>query len=108
MKVTTRETTDEIGIIVDGDLDIASISGFESAVADAVNRREGRAVVVDLRRTDYIDSAGLEQLLVTNRKLMATAGRLRVRVKGGTQPQTVLFVTGFDSVMDVESEDGEK
>ena len=106
MAVQTLETIDEISLRVDGDLDLTSVPHFQSAMGKAAEMRGERALVVDLRNTDYIDSAGLEQLLMANRKLTAQGRRLRVRVVPGSQPQTVLTITGFNAVMDVESDDG--
>ena len=90
MAVKTTDTNEEICVSVDGDLDLATVSTFQAAVEKAIEGRSGRKLIVDLRETNYIDSAGLEQLLIANRKLQ------------GRQPQTVLAVTGFSAVMDVE------
>lgn len=102
MTVKLKETAEEISVIVDGDLDLTHISAFQSAVGNALDSRQGRQMVVDLRHATYIDSAGLEQLLVLNRKLMAQDSRLTVRVKPNSQAHTVLTITGFTAVMDVE------
>ena len=102
MTVKTLETSEEIIVLVDGDLDLSTITAFKIAVQQAFDVRQDRALVIDLRETEYIDSAGLEQLLVANRKLMAHDRRLIVRVHPESQPHTVLRVTGFDAVMDVE------
>lgn len=104
MAVKTSETTDDISVSVDGDLDLSTIASFQSAVQQALEQRDDRSLIIDLRRTDYIDSAGLEQLLVANRKLMAQGSRLSVSVRPGSQPKSVLTVTGFDSVMEVSSD----
>jgi anti-anti-sigma factor len=102
MAVKTTDTNEEICVSVDGDLDLATVSTFQAAVEKAIEGRSGRKLIVDLRETNYIDSAGLEQLLIANRKLTQQGDRLLVRVLQGRQPQTVLAVTGFSAVMDVE------
>ncbi len=102
MAIHTNETLEEINIKVEGDLDLTSVPTFQAAAAKAAESREQRRFVVDLTGTDYIDSAGLEQLLVINRKLMAQGERLKVNVADGSQPQTVLTITGFNAVMDVD------
>lgn len=102
MELTTTETPEEICVSVSGDLDLASAASFRSAMDKALAIRGARKLAVDLCETCYIDSAGLEQLLVANRKLSAEGDRLLVRVKSGRQPQTVLSVTGFSAIMDVE------
>jgi anti-anti-sigma factor len=102
MAVRTTSTTEEVCVSIDGDLDLATVSSFQSAVEKAIEGRAGKRLVIDLRETNYIDSAGLEQLLIANRKLAQQGERLLVRVLQGRQPQTVLAVTGFSAVMDVE------
>jgi anti-anti-sigma factor len=90
-------------VIVSGDLDLTNIASFQSTVEKAFGILDGKKLIIDLRETDYIDSAGLEQLLAANRKLSSGDDRLLVRVREGKQPQTVLAITGFNAVMDVES-----
>jgi anti-anti-sigma factor len=102
MEIRLSETTEQISIGVHGDLDLSSVTAFRTAVNKALAEREGRGLTIDLRETDYIDSAGLEQLLVANRKLSVDGERLLVLVQPGRQPQTVLSVTGFNAIMDVE------
>ena len=102
MEVTTSETSEEVRVSVSGDLDLSSVASFRNAIDKALAIRDARKLVVDLCNTNYIDSAGLEQLLVANRKLSAEGGRLLVRVESGHQPHTVLSVTGFNAIMDVE------
>lgn len=103
MAVQLTETPEEIIIVATGDLDLTNIGSFQTAVEKVMGLRDGRKFVIDLKETDYIDSAGLEQLLSVNRKLAADGHRLLVRVKEGRQPQTVLAITGFSAVMDVDS-----
>lgn len=107
MSITMSQTPDEVSVDVTGDLDLMNIAMFQKTVEQALGVREERKLVIDLRKTDYIDSAGLEQLLVANRKLAADSERLLVRVIQGHQPQTVLSVTGFGAVMDVESDEAQ-
>jgi anti-anti-sigma factor len=102
MAVKASQTLEEVCVSVDGELDLSTIGPFKSAVSKAFEMLVGKKLVFDLRQTEYIDSAGLEQLLVANRKMMALGERLIVRVKPNSQPHTVLNVAGFGTVMDVE------
>lgn len=104
--VSTSQSQEETRVSVEGDLDLTSVPAFRAAVDEAVETREKKRLVVDLRQTSYIDSAGLEQLLAANRKLAAQGDRLTVRVLPGSQPQTVLGVVGFGTIMDVEPATG--
>jgi anti-anti-sigma factor len=102
MTLNTTQTTEEIRIVLDGELDLSSIDSFKSAIKQAMGLREGRKFTIDLQGTAYIDSAGLEQLLVVSRKLITQGNRLTVVVKQNSQPQNVLVVAGFGVVMDIE------
>ena len=106
MAVSISQLQEETRVSVEGDLDLTSVPAFRAAVDEALGTREKRRLVVDLRQTSYIDSAGLEQLLAANRKLAAQGDRLTVRVLPGSQPQTVLGVVGFGTIMDVEPATG--
>lgn len=106
MTVKTLKTPDEVSVVVEGDLDLSSVAAFQASVNDALETRQSRRLVIDLRDTYYIDSAGLEQLLVANRKLVTQGDRLLVRIRPSSQPQTVLTITGFSAVMDVEPSAG--
>lgn len=108
MAVISSVTTEEVVVGVDGELDLTTIETFKSAVNKAFQSRDDKRLVIDLQQTDYIDSAGLEQLLVANRRLMAAGSRLLVRVRQTSQPQTVLMVAGFGTVMDIEPNTGVK
>ncbi|HOK54314.1 MAG TPA: STAS domain-containing protein [Armatimonadota bacterium] len=102
MAITTSQTTEEVVVKVIGDLDLTTVGEFQAVVDKALDAKDNRRLVIDLRETDYIDSAGLEQLLVVNRKLIPKGDRILVRVEPGKQPQSVLSITGFGAVMDIE------
>lgn len=102
MVVKESRTTEEIVLSVAGELDLTSIDSFKIAMNKALEECGEVKFVIDLQQTDYIDSAGLEQLLVANRRLGTIGDRLIVRVKPNSQPQTVLMVAGFGTVMDIE------
>lgn len=60
-----------------GEIDIATVSLLAKALDDAV--RHGRGpVVVDAHELTYIDSAGLQTLLSTHRKLVETGRSLSI------------------------------
>lgn len=60
-----------------GEIDIATVSLLAKALDDAV--RNGRGpVVVDAHELAYIDSAGLQTLLSTHRKLAETGRSLAI------------------------------
>ena len=67
----------------------------------AVNETRDAAVIVDLSRVDFIDSAGLA-LLVEARKRLAPDGRsLHILLTAGRQPERVLKLGRFDTIMNL-------
>jgi len=60
-----------------GEIDIATVSLLAKALDDAVRNGRG-SVVVDAHELTYIDSAGLQTLLSTHRKLAETGRSLSI------------------------------
>ncbi len=56
---------------------------------------------LDCRRLDYISSAGLSVLLKTQKRLMASAGKLRLT---GLKPHIhdIFVYSGFDQLFEIE------
>jgi anti-anti-sigma factor len=70
----------EAGVVrleISGELDILTTPRLATELG-AVVRRSDDNVIVDLRRTDFIDSAGLQILLGTQRRLGRVSRRLSV------------------------------
>lgn len=60
-----------------GEIDVATVSLLAKALNDAVSKGKG-PVVLDAHELTYIDSAGLQTLLSTNRKLVETGRSLSI------------------------------
>jgi anti-anti-sigma factor len=50
------------GVVVHGEIDVATVAGLEAAIDAAIRESEG-AFVVDLIDVDFIDSSGIHVLL---------------------------------------------
>jgi anti-sigma B factor antagonist len=79
---------------LEGDLDIYSTREF----SDALRRAEAGTsdLVVDLSGLNFIDCAGLHQLVEAGQRARAKGGRLRL-VKGPERVHRVFRLTGMDS-----------
>ena len=66
-----------------------------------LDRTQGR-VTLDCRRLDYISSAGLGVLLKTQKRLMASGGKLRL---AGVSRHVLelLGYAGFDQIFEIEA-----
>lgn len=99
LNVASRLT--EKGALIEavGEVDLTTARLLHEPLMDAVNGPENLPVIVDLSRVDFIDSAGLA-LLVEARKRLAPEGRpLHVLLTQGKQPERVLKLGRFDTIM---------
>jgi anti-anti-sigma factor len=83
-------------VVLSGRLDAA-----QAAAAQASLDKVSGVVTLDLSGLDYISSAGLGVLLKTQKRLAASAGRLRL---AGVNPHVrdILVYSGFDQLFEIE------
>lgn len=86
-------------VSVIGDIDLFTTPEFKQAVAEAMSR-DSDTVVVDLSRSNFMDSSSLGVLIGAHRKL-TRRGRPLVIVCDNDAILKVLRVTGLDGVFDV-------
>ena len=80
------------------EIDIANAAGLRAALLEAA--RPGPAmVVVDMSRTRFCDSAGLNALVTADRQARASGGEVRLVVGAGVA--RVVALTGVDRVVPV-------
>lgn len=96
MKITRRDNDGRIELEAIGELDLSTVAQFETALKKAVDDAgPDRAVTLDLRGVEYLDSAAINVLF-------AHAGRLSlIRVN----PLLVrgLTISGLDKIVPVQS-----
>lgn len=84
-------------VVLAGRLDSAQSSNAQSFL----DRQQG-AVTLDCRNLDYISSAGLGVLLKTQKRLMASAGKLRL-VGVNRHLRDIFQYSGFDQIFEIEA-----
>jgi anti-sigma B factor antagonist len=72
-----EDRPDAVWLRISGELDVLTTPKL-AAELNTIVRRSTQDVVVDLREADFIDSAGLQILLGTQRRLSHASRRLRV------------------------------
>jgi anti-sigma B factor antagonist len=87
----------EGSVVVVGRLDAA-----QSPVAQAFLDRVEGTVTLDCSRLDYISSAGLGVLLKTQKRLLASGGKLRL-TGVNRHLQDVFGYSGFDQLFEIEA-----
>jgi anti-sigma B factor antagonist len=75
--LTARHDAHETVVSVAGELDILTVPRLASTLDDIVRRHQGD-VVMDLTRTEFIDSLGLHALLNVQRRLAERSRRFTV------------------------------
>jgi anti-sigma B factor antagonist len=83
-------------VVMTGRLDAA-----QAAAAQAFLDRVAGAVTLDCRGLEYISSAGLGVLLKTQKRLMASAGKLRL-VGVNRHLRDIFQYSGFDQIFEIE------
>ena len=83
-------------VVVSGRLDAA-----QAPAAQAFLDRVEGVVTLDCEALDYVSSAGLGVLLKTQKRLLGSGGRLRLR---GVKPhlRDILVYAGFDRIFEIE------
>ncbi len=95
-----RETstgTDACRLEVGGELDIATVNQFRTAIGRLMGTG-CREIVVDLAETTFLDSSGLGALVWASHRLHAAGGALTV-INPDEQVSKTLRVTGVERVL---------
>lgn len=83
-------------VVVSGRLDAS-----QAATAQAFLDRLTGHLVLDCAGLDYLSSAGLGVLLKTQKRLMASGGRMRL-VRVSRHLRDIFTYSGFDQIFDIE------
>jgi len=99
LTISTTQTAKGPVVSASGEVDLTTVGLLREPILNAVTSTESPAVIVNLTQVDFIDSAGLA-LLVEARKLLSPEARvLYVLLTKGRQPERVLKLGRFDTIM---------
>jgi anti-anti-sigma factor len=99
LPLSCRLHDDRLLIEVAGDVDLLTSVQLREYFIDALAAHRSKIVVVDLSRVTFIDSAGLSLLLEARKQLATESRALHVILAAGHQPERILKITRFDSVL---------
>jgi anti-anti-sigma factor len=88
---------------VRGELDLAGVRGVGEDLLACAD--EGRDLMVDLRATTYLASAGVALLVEADRRARAAGGRMRVLVAPGDVVRRALTLSGVDELLELVGPD---
>jgi anti-sigma B factor antagonist len=99
-ELTVEEQITEQGKILKvlGELDLTTVSLLrEPLLTQVTNGKDD--VIVDLKHVDFIDSAGLALLVEARKRLVVESRLLYIILTKGQQPERVLHLVRFDTIM---------
>lgn len=88
-------------VAVSGEVDLHAVPDFRSAMQNAEPETGGevRAMIVDLREVEFMDSSGLGVLIGHHRRLEERGGALRIVT--GEATSKILRLTSLDAVFEI-------
>ena len=101
LAVSSRMTATGPLIVAVGEIEPATVERFSDAVVDAINNVDDAMVTINLSRVDFIDSAGLGVLVEASKRLRGNSRQLRVVLTNDSQPDRVVRLGRFDTIMAV-------
>jgi anti-anti-sigma factor len=101
MASMAREVHDEVPVlVVEGEIDASNTPELSAEIRSMLSNA-GFAVVVDVARVSYFDSAGLNALAVGDREFETRQQHLHVVAPPSSRPGRLLAITHLDSVLSV-------
>jgi anti-sigma B factor antagonist len=102
-QLTINQRPTDKGLLIEavGEVDLTTAPQLRAPLMETVNGGETSAVIVDLSQVDFIDSAGLALLVEARKKLSPAARPLHILLTAGRQPERVLKLGRFDTIMNL-------
>ena len=100
MEIKVTEVNDIIVISLEGKLDSTTAPKAEEAINVHIEKKVPK-MVVSLKETSYVSSAGLRVFLATAKKMTASGGAVKFCCPNDIV-QEILDISGFSSILDVK------
>jgi anti-sigma B factor antagonist len=101
LTVSTQGTERGFLVTAVGEVDLTTVLQLRKPVLEAVEGSPKAPVIVDLCRVDFIDSAGLALLVEARKRLAPESRSLHILLTPGRQPERVLRLGRFDTIMNL-------
>ncbi|MEX0791246.1 MAG: STAS domain-containing protein [Actinomycetota bacterium] len=72
--VSVRHEADRSVLVLEGELDMATVGVFETALNEL--ELSARTIVLDLGLLDFVDCSGLHSFIAANKRVASSGGRL--------------------------------
>jgi anti-sigma B factor antagonist len=101
--IASSEDDGRVLLVPRGELDLATAPELERVLLERLE--EGKAVVLDLRELEFMDSSGVRVLIAAHAKASEAAGRLTlVRPARGSAVDRILEISGVDEALGMVDE----
>ena len=101
MEIYECRETDKITLEVEGRIDTNTSPRLQDRLLNAFQKTN--TVILDLKKNDYISSAGLRALLIAEKTAQAKGGTLTIE-HVPPDVMEVFFMSGFDKVLHITEE----
>jgi anti-sigma B factor antagonist len=91
-------------IAVEGEIDLATVGELEAAI-ESVLAANSHALVIDLRKSSFMDSTGLKALVMANRRFDEDGRSFAIAVSGGPVSRLIDLSGVESSIQIVDSTD---
>ena len=98
MQIDKIVENNKVTVLMEGEIDGSNVSQFELAMTDAAS--DGLEVIVDLKRLEYVSSAGLRIFLIFQKKL----GDKMIIVNVNKEVMDIFSLTGFVKLLNIVKE----
>ncbi len=102
-QLTINQRATDKGALIQavGEVDLTTAPQLKALLMEAVSGPEKSAIIVDLSQVDFIDSAGLALLVEARKRLSQEQRPLHILLTPGRQPERVLRLGRFDTIMNL-------
>lgn len=101
--VTVTKGSAAAGLVLSGEIDMSTSHRFRDCLLDSIDKCKTGRVVIDFAGVDFIDSSGLNALVVAGNRARVLAVEIAL-ISVPAQVRKVLSITGLDSVFSVNPE----
>ncbi|HEY3330294.1 MAG TPA: STAS domain-containing protein [Capsulimonadaceae bacterium] len=99
LNVEEKESAKGPILDVSGELDLTTVAMLRDPLLSQATKGGTANLIVDLTRVEFIDSAGLALLVEARKRLAAESRTLALVLSPGRQPERVLRLVRFDTIM---------
>ena len=96
LEINIKEKDSCAVVELDGELNVKTSSEFEKHF----NEIDGRKIIIDVEKLDYISTAGLRSLVILAKKLYVSKGAM-IMCSLGQMVREIIEVSGFENLFKI-------